>query len=181
MASGLALSALGSAVLAAAATQGLWGLIAGSVIYSVGLSPVVILATDLIVGAAPVERAGAASAISETGSELGGALGIALLGSLATAIYRGAMATSMPAGVPTGTMQVARGTLGSAVEAAKGARPPAGSRTRRGRARGVHAGVSGDRTGVCWSRPGCSDRGCAGAQGGRATTGGSESGGVKER
>ena len=38
-------------------------------------------------GAAPPERAGAASAISETGSELGGALGIALLGSLATAVY----------------------------------------------------------------------------------------------
>src|SRR5205823_6259511 len=45
----------------------------GSVVYSLGLSPVIILATDLIVGSAPVERAGAASAISETSSELGGA------------------------------------------------------------------------------------------------------------
>jgi DHA2 family multidrug resistance protein-like MFS transporter len=119
MGAGLAVSALGFAVLAMADRLGLAGLIAGSVIYSIGLTPVVILATDLIVGSAPVERAGAASAISETGSELGGALGIALLGSLATAIYRGAMATSMPAGVPAGAMQAARGTLGGAVEAAR--------------------------------------------------------------
>jgi DHA2 family multidrug resistance protein-like MFS transporter len=119
MGAGLAVSALGFAVLAMADRLGLAGLIAGSVIYSIGLTPVVILATDHIVGSAPVERAGAASAISETGSELGGALGIALLGSLATAIYRGAMATSMPAGVPAGAMQAARGTLGGAVEAAR--------------------------------------------------------------
>jgi DHA2 family multidrug resistance protein-like MFS transporter len=117
MASGLALSALGFAVLATADT--LPGLIVGSVIYSVGLTPVVILATDLIVGSAPVERAGAASAISETGSELGGALGIALLGSLATAVYRGVMLTSMPQGVPSTAVQAARGTLGGAVDAAK--------------------------------------------------------------
>jgi DHA2 family multidrug resistance protein-like MFS transporter len=119
MASGLVLSALGFAVLATADTVGLPGLIVGSVIYSAGLTPVVILATDLIVGSGPVERAGAASAISETGSELGGALGIALLGSLATAVYRSAMVTSMPQGVPSAAVQAARGTLGGAVEAAK--------------------------------------------------------------
>lgn len=41
----------------------------------IGLAPVFTLATDMIVGTAPPERAGAASAISETGSELGGAQG----------------------------------------------------------------------------------------------------------
>ena len=54
---------------------------------SLGLAPVFTLTTDLIIGAAPPERAGAASAISETSSEFGGALGIALLGALATAVY----------------------------------------------------------------------------------------------
>src|SRR6266446_6203011 len=58
-------------------------LVTGSLLVALGLAPVFTLATDVIVGAAPPERAGAASAISETGSELGGALGIALLGSLA--------------------------------------------------------------------------------------------------
>ena len=53
---------------------------------------------DLIVGSAPPERAGAASAVSETGNELGNALGIALLGSIGVAVYRGAMADGLPAG-----------------------------------------------------------------------------------
>jgi DHA2 family multidrug resistance protein-like MFS transporter len=67
---------------------------------------VVTLTTDLVLGATPPERAGAASAISETSSELGGALGIALLGSVVTAAYRGAMAGAAPQ---------ARDTLGGAV------------------------------------------------------------------
>jgi DHA2 family multidrug resistance protein-like MFS transporter len=85
------------------------------VIYSFGISPVVILATDLIVGSAPVERAGAASAISETSSELGGALGIAVLGSIGAAVYRGAMAGALPAGVPGRAAEAARSTLGGAM------------------------------------------------------------------
>jgi DHA2 family multidrug resistance protein-like MFS transporter len=95
-------------------------LVIGSIIYSLGISPVVILATDLIVGSAPVEKAGAASAISETSSELGGALGIAVLGSIGAAVYRGAMAGAVPAGVPGVAAEAARNTLGGAMaEAAK--------------------------------------------------------------
>jgi DHA2 family multidrug resistance protein-like MFS transporter len=89
-------------------------IVAGSVVYSLGLSPVVILATDLIVGSAPVERAGAASAISETSSELGGALGIAILGSIGTAVYRLHMGDALPAGVPPDAAEAARATLGGA-------------------------------------------------------------------
>jgi DHA2 family multidrug resistance protein-like MFS transporter len=86
--------------------------------YSLGLSPVVILATDLVVGSAPVERAGAAGAISETSSELGGALGIAILGSAGVALYRSIMTAAAPGGIPPGAMEAARGTLGGAVAAA---------------------------------------------------------------
>jgi DHA2 family multidrug resistance protein-like MFS transporter len=119
MAGGLALSALGFGVLAAAVGHsGLWGVVIGSFIYSLGFSPVVILATDLIVGSAPVQRAGAASAISETGSELGGALGIAVLGSLGTAVYRGAMANAATVGIPPDAVEAARSTLGGALEVA---------------------------------------------------------------
>ena len=93
-------------------------LVAGSILYSLGLSPVVILATDLVVGSAPVERAGAAGAISETSSELGGALGIAILGSAGVALYRSIMNATAPAGIPPDAMEAARGTLGGAVAAA---------------------------------------------------------------
>ena len=89
-------------------------IVTGSVIYSLGFTPVVILATDIIVGSAPVERAGSASAISETSSELGGALGIAILGSIGMAVYRARMATGVPSGVPSDATEIARGTLGGA-------------------------------------------------------------------
>jgi DHA2 family multidrug resistance protein-like MFS transporter len=116
MSAGLVLAAVGFAIY----TQidrgpALSLLVIGSVIYSLGISPVVILATDLIVGSAPVERAGAASAISETSSELGGALGIAVLGSIGAAVYRGVMAGAVPPGVPTVAAEAARSTLGGAM------------------------------------------------------------------
>jgi DHA2 family multidrug resistance protein-like MFS transporter len=79
---------------------------------------VVTLATELAVGSAPPERAGAASGISETSAELGGALGIAILGSIGTAIYRSEMAEALPAGIPAGAAETARDTLGGAVAVA---------------------------------------------------------------
>jgi MFS transporter, DHA2 family, multidrug resistance protein len=63
-------------------------LAAGLAISSLGLAPVFTLATDVVVGSAPAQRAGAASAISETTAELGGALGIAVLGSIGASVYR---------------------------------------------------------------------------------------------
>jgi DHA2 family multidrug resistance protein-like MFS transporter len=117
---GLALAAVGFAVLAQVGdASGLALLVTGSAIYSLGLAPVITLATDLIVGSAPAERAGAASAISETSSELGGALGIAVLGSIGTAVYRGMMADGVPVGVPHATAELARATLGGAVSVAE--------------------------------------------------------------
>jgi len=118
---GLVVAAIGFAILSQIdPASGTTVIVIGSVIYSLGISPVVILATDLIVGSAPVERAGAASAISETSSELGGALGIAILGSIGTAVYRGAMTAGVPSGVPSGAAAVAKATLGGAVaEAAR--------------------------------------------------------------
>ena len=53
--------------------HGLALVIAGSVVFSVGLAPVYALTTEIIVASVPPERAGSASAIAETGSELGGA------------------------------------------------------------------------------------------------------------
>jgi DHA2 family multidrug resistance protein-like MFS transporter len=120
MGAGLLISAVGFGLLTQVdRTSSLVVLITGSIIYSLGLSPVVILATDLIVGSAPVERAGAASAISETSSELGGALGIAIFGSIGTAVYRRAMWDAVPGNVSPEAMEAARSTLGGAVAAAE--------------------------------------------------------------
>jgi MFS transporter, DHA2 family, multidrug resistance protein len=119
MAAGLALAAVGFALLTQLdSTTGLPVLVAGSVIFSLALAPVDTLATDLAVGAAPPERAGAASAITETSAEFGGALGIAVLGVVGTAVYRSQMADRVPAGVPDQAAAAAQDTLGGAVAAA---------------------------------------------------------------
>jgi DHA2 family multidrug resistance protein-like MFS transporter len=94
-------------------------LVTGTVVLALGLAPVVTLGTDLIVGSAPPERAGAASSISETGAELGGALGIAVLGSIGTAVYRSTMADAVPNNVPPEAAEAARGTLGGAIATAQ--------------------------------------------------------------
>jgi len=120
MAAGLLLAALGfGAVARVEPAAGLPALVAGFVVFSLGLAPVFTLATDLIVGTAPPERAGAAAAISETGSELGGALGIAVLGSIGTAIYRNRMAAALPEGLPGAASDDALHTLGGAVAVAQ--------------------------------------------------------------
>jgi DHA2 family multidrug resistance protein-like MFS transporter len=113
---GLAIAAVGLGVLTqVGGGSGLAVVVGGSVIISLGLAPVLALTTELIVGSAPPERAGAASGISETGAELGGALGISILGSIGIAIYRSDVASGMPATVPTEVASIARDTLGGAV------------------------------------------------------------------
>jgi DHA2 family multidrug resistance protein-like MFS transporter len=77
------------------------------------------LTADLIVSTAPPERAGAAAGISEMSAELGGALGIALLGSVVTAIYRGTVGDAITGTFPSGTVEAARDTLGAALSVAQ--------------------------------------------------------------
>lgn len=93
-------------------------LVTASVVISLALSPMFNLTTELIVGSAPPERAGAASGISETGAELGGALGISILGSIGAAVYRGGLADNLPQGIPAEAAHIARDTLGGAVSVA---------------------------------------------------------------
>jgi MFS transporter, DHA2 family, multidrug resistance protein len=119
MGSGLTVAALGLGVLTqVGGSNGLAVIVIGSIIISLGLAPVLSLTTELIVGSAPPERAGAASGISETASEFGGALGISVLGSIGVALYRGDIAMGLPAAVPGEAATIVRDTLGGAVEVA---------------------------------------------------------------
>ena len=116
MAAGLAVSAVGMLLLTqVSADGGLAVLLVSMFVYSLGMAPIFTLTNDLILGAAPPERAGAASAISETGAELGGALSIAILGTLGTAIYRIQVDDGVPASVPAEDAHTIRDTLGGAV------------------------------------------------------------------
>jgi DHA2 family multidrug resistance protein-like MFS transporter len=116
---GLAAAAAGLFLLTTVQVgTGLVAIVVSSVVISLGMGPVFGLTTEMIVGSAPAEKAGAASGISETAAELGGALGIAVLGSVGAAIYRSGVAAGLPAGVPDEAAHAARDTLGGAVSAA---------------------------------------------------------------
>ena len=148
---GLGLGAVGLVVLTQVGTTGgLPALVAASIIISLGMAPVFGLTTEMIVGSAPPERAGAASGISETGAELGGALGIALLGSIGVAIYRSQLASGLPASVPPEAAAAASDTLGSAMEVAGQLPEQLAAAVIADRAAGVrgrHADQLGDRRG----------------------------------
>jgi DHA2 family multidrug resistance protein-like MFS transporter len=127
MAVGMIVAALGFVMLSRVnPSLGLALLLPAFIVFSLGLAPVFTLATDMMIGTAPPERAGAASAISETCAEFGGALGIAVLGSIGTAIYRAEMANAIPAGVASESAETARSTLGGALSVAEQLANPAG-------------------------------------------------------
>ncbi|MFD3487378.1 MFS transporter [Streptomyces sp. NPDC058665] len=104
------------------ADSALWFCLAAAALYVGGLVAAMTLANELAIGAAPPERAGSAAAVLESGQELGGALGMAVLGSVGAAVYSRDMADALPAGVtaalPGGQADAVRETLGGAAAAA---------------------------------------------------------------
>jgi len=68
------------------------------------------------VSTAPPERAGAASAVSETAYELGAVLGTAVLGGVVSAVYRSSLV--IPEGVGVADGAAARETLAGALDVA---------------------------------------------------------------
>ncbi len=117
---GLVVNAAGvSAMAAAAYAESLVGVLGASMLVGLGFVPVVLTTTGLIVGTAPPEQAGSASAISETSAEFGGALGVALLGSLGTLVYRMTMDGVDLSGLNAAQQLAVSTTLAGAVETAK--------------------------------------------------------------
>ncbi|MDG4758817.1 MFS transporter [Micromonospora sp. WMMD710] len=98
----------------------LWLLLAGASVYAGGLVMVMSLVTELVLGAAPPEQAGVASALTESSSELGGALGMAILGSVGAAVYHREVVDGLPADLPVDARDAAQETLGGALAVAKG-------------------------------------------------------------
>ncbi|GAT67128.1 MFS transporter [Planomonospora sphaerica] len=114
IAGGAVLAAAGMVVLTRVdAVGGLPVLIAGLVMVYAGGSPITVLSPLLVMTSAPPERAGSAGSLQSTGSEFGTALGVAVLGLAATAVYRAHVV--VPAGLPAGTAATARESLSGAV------------------------------------------------------------------
>ncbi|MFC7017346.1 MFS transporter [Streptomyces viridiviolaceus] len=94
---GFTTAACGYGLLALADTDSLVLVLVACGVLASGVTMVMSQIMDLALGAAPVERAGAASSLMETGAEFGGALGMAVLGSIGTAVYRHGIPDSAPA------------------------------------------------------------------------------------
>jgi DHA2 family multidrug resistance protein-like MFS transporter len=110
---GLAFSVVGYLIVALTTHEhGVAPLILAFVVLGIGIGAAETISNELILSSAPAEKAGAASAVSETAYELGAVLGTAILGGIITAFYRSAIV--LPDGLPAGTADAARETLAGA-------------------------------------------------------------------
>ncbi|WP_431679338.1 MFS transporter [Kitasatospora sp. KL5] len=96
----------------------LWLPLTAAGVIAAGTVGTMTLTAEMVVSAAPPEQAGAASAASETATELGGSLGIAVLGTAGAAVYKARLEDGLPAGVTGDAARAAYDTLGGAVTAA---------------------------------------------------------------
>jgi DHA2 family multidrug resistance protein-like MFS transporter len=104
---GFVLGACGYGLLAFTGTDSLWLVLAGAGVLASGIVTVMSQMMDLALGTVPVGNAGAASSLLETGAEFGGALGMAVLGSIGTAVYR----HEIPSGAPAPAQETLGGAL----------------------------------------------------------------------
>jgi DHA2 family multidrug resistance protein-like MFS transporter len=119
---GMLLAAAGFALLTQVSATGSVGLVLTALgLCTFGMGPVGTLVTDIVVGSVPPEKAGSAAAMSETSGEFGIATGVAVLGSIGTAVYRSQV--DVPADTPAELASATRDTLATAVAATE-ALPP---------------------------------------------------------
>lgn len=127
IAAGLLLSTLGFGLLSQLdAVSGLPTLVIGAIVVSAGLGPMMALATELVISAAPLTRAGSASAMASMSPQLGGAIGIAVLGSVIAATYHGRLAGTLPPDISGQLRGRAEDSLAGAVDVAERLRPEIG-------------------------------------------------------
>lgn len=93
-------------------------LVLGWSIWCLGGGPTVALGMGLVLAATPPEKAGAAAAMPQVGNELGAAVGFAVIGTIATAVYRGQMSDAVPSEVPAGAAEAIQESVASAATAA---------------------------------------------------------------
>lgn len=145
---------LGLVLVAVGMLQYLWlstdvfypAVLAALIITGAGVSMSFTVSADSVMASVPKERAGAASAIAETAYELGGALGIAVLGSVLGRAYRNNL--DLPAGVAGDVAQAARESLAVAVQVAAQL-PGEGGRALAAAARGAFMDGFHLAVGVC--------------------------------
>jgi EmrB/QacA subfamily drug resistance transporter len=112
-AGGLLLVAVALGMLSTLDTDTAYPLMAAAFFLTgVGMGTAMAPSTTLIMDAVPRAKAGVGSAMNDTSREVGGALGIAALGSILNSVYAGSI--QVPAGMPAAAAEAAKDSIGSA-------------------------------------------------------------------
>jgi len=120
---GLTMVAIGLLVVSTLTPTSNYGWVAlALVIMGIGMACTTAPATNAIVSSVPLSKSGVGSAVNDTTREVGGALGIAVLGSIVSSAYRSSMATHV-AGLPADAAASARDSVGAAFNVAQHAGP----------------------------------------------------------
>ena len=115
---GLLIVAVALSVLATITVDTGYGRVAiALVILGLGMGTTMAPATDSIMGSLPLAKAGVGSAMNDTTRQIGGALGVAILGSILASSYSSAM-TSAVVGLPAEAASVAGDSIGGAMAVA---------------------------------------------------------------
>lgn len=173
---GLLLATLGLAVLAVSADRaGLASIVPAMMVLGFGVSLIVTLSTDIVLGEAPADMAGSASSLSETAADLGGALGVAVLGSVALVVYR--LRMILPPDMDAAQLASARDGLSGAMHSAASMSPVAGAwlldsaRSAQGQGLGMATGLGAllllAMTALSWASIGRRSKGAPDPEGGR--------------
>lgn len=85
--------------------------------YGLGMGTTTAPVTESIMGSLPPERAGVGSAVNDTTRQMGGALGVAVLGSIFAARYHAVMETAT--GVPENLRETAKESIGTSLQVAE--------------------------------------------------------------
>ncbi|BCB82902.1 MFS transporter [Phytohabitans suffuscus] len=126
---GLGVSLAAILLLTQAGSSGwLVAIVIAIAVVALGTGPLFTQGTGIVVSSVPPEKAGSAASLSETGNVFGSTLGLALLGSVGAAVYRGQMGDATLTGVPAESAAVARENVAAATAAA-GALPPGAAQT----------------------------------------------------
>ena len=86
------------------------------VLMGAGMGLSVAPATESIMGALPLHQAGVGSAVNDTSREVGGALGVAIVGSMLSSLYSSDLNAKLPATVPSPVRDAAGQSVGAALQ-----------------------------------------------------------------
>jgi len=124
LAAGLTLNATGVLLFLGATQSSSYGdIVWRMVIMATGMALTMAPATDSIMGSLPLARAGVGSAVNDTTRQMGGAIGVAVVGSVFASVYGSEVAGAFRAhGLPVVAQETAKRSIGAALAIAGKAR-----------------------------------------------------------